>query len=87
MPAPGVDSLGNETAIAKRDLVDIGIFGDPTPEASLGAPLYLAKHRIAATDTTLHIVVGSAPRRVGIDPYNKLIDRNPGDNVMGVKAP
>jgi len=24
---------------------------------------------------------------VGIDPYNKLIDRNPGDNVLTVKSP
>jgi aminopeptidase N len=80
------DSLGNERAVPMSDLVDIGVFGDKDTSASLGKPLYLAKHRIAG-DTTLHIVVDSPPRSVGVDPYNKLIDRNPSDNVMRVKAP
>ncbi len=79
------DSMGNETRIAMADLVDVGVFGEPAAGASLGAPLYLAKHRMAASDTTLHVVVDALPRRVGIDPYHKLIDRNPQDNVMRVR--
>lgn len=81
------DSLGNEQPVAMSDLIDVGVFGDPDPGSSLGKPLAVAKHRIAAGDTTLHLTVDQAPRSVGIDPYNKLIDRNPGDNVLKVRAP
>jgi ABC-2 type transport system permease protein len=81
------DSLGNERPIAMFDLIDVGVFGDTDPRSSLGRPLSVVKHRISAGDTTLHVVVDALPRRVGIDPYNKLIDRNPGDNVMKVRAP
>jgi hypothetical protein len=28
--------------------------------------------------------VDGRPRRAGIDPFNKLIDRDPGDNVTAV---
>jgi hypothetical protein len=81
------DSLGNERPIAMSDFIDVGVFGDNDPSSSLGKPLFLSKRRISAGDTTLHVVVDSPPRRVGIDPYNKLIDRNPGDNVLTVKSP
>jgi hypothetical protein len=30
------------------------------------------------------MVVAGRPLRAGIDPYNKLIDRAPGDNVLAV---
>jgi ABC-type transport system involved in multi-copper enzyme maturation permease subunit len=80
------DSLGNERPVPMSDLVDVGVFAE-TDAASLGRPLYLAKHRIAAGDTTLHIIVEAPPRSVGIDPYNKLIDRDPKDNVIDVRVP
>lgn len=80
------DSLGNESIIPMADLVDVGVFGEPVAGATLGAPLYLAKHRIGASDTTLNIIVDTPPRQVGIDPYHKLIDRNPQDNVMRIRA-
>ena len=31
--------------------------------------------------------VAKEPMKAGIDPYNKLIDRNPKDNVVDVKVP
>ena len=42
--------------------------------------LHLGKHRITDTETTFEFVVDEAPYEVGIDPYNKLIDRASGDN-------
>ena len=39
------------------DLIDIGVFGEKTPEASLGKPLYLEKRRITAAETTVRVVV------------------------------
>jgi hypothetical protein len=32
------------------------------------------------------VVVNGRPARAGIDPYNKLIDREPGDNVRAVMS-
>jgi len=81
------DSLGNERPVPMADYVDIGVFGGPDSTSSLGKPLYLAKHRLSAGDTTLHVVVREAPRSAGVDPFNKLIDRDPQDNVITVKVP
>jgi len=33
----------------------------------------------------LEFVVDTKPTLVGIDPYNKLIDRNPDDNLIAVE--
>ena len=35
---------------------------------------------------TVRLVVDKPPRFAGVDPYNKLIDRNSGDNVLRVVA-
>ena len=72
------------------DLVDIGVFGDREPGNKLGKPLYLTKAWIRTRDTTFTIPVDREPKRAGIDPYHKLIDREPKDNVKDVsitKAP
>jgi ABC-2 type transport system permease protein len=81
------DSLGGQTEIPVGDLVDIGVFGDKEPGNALGKPLDLAKHWIRSRDTTITVVVGAAPKKAGIDPYNKLIDRAPKDNARDVRAP
>ena len=58
------------------------------PEAvvggQLGRPLYLERRRFTSNTGTIEIVVDEAPIRVGIDPYNKLIDRNPKDNTAPI---
>ena len=81
------DSLGGQTRIPVADLVDVGVFGDREPGNTLGKPLYLAKHWIRRADTTLSVLVDVEPKRAGIDPYNKLIDRDPKDNVRAVVKP
>jgi len=40
--------------------------------------------RDASDDATITFVVDQKPTRAGIDPYNKLIDRNPEDNMIDV---
>jgi hypothetical protein len=32
------------------------------------------------------MVVDEEPKKAGIDPFNKLIDRNPDDNIVSVSA-
>ena len=85
-----VDGLANLDHLALgpvADLIDLGVFGEEAPGFALGQPLYLQKHWIRSSDTTIRVVVNGVPRKAGIDPYNKLIDRDPRDNVLDVKVP
>ena len=78
------DGQGIETAVAINDWIDIGVFGERPGKA--GKPeeteLYLAKHRITQSTTKIRLIVDQPPVRAGIDPYNKLVDRNSDDNRM-----
>jgi aminopeptidase N len=72
------DSVGRETETPMDDLVEIGVF-------ARGAPLYLQRHHIRSGRQTIRITVQQEPARAGIDPSNKLIDREREDNVVDVK--
>jgi len=50
-----------------------------------GKYLYLQRHRIEQEQTELNLIVDKLPARAGIDPLDKLIDRNPDDNLIKVK--
>ena len=64
--------------------MDVGVFGDRVPGQKLGELLMAKKVKITQAVTVLDIVVPKEPKKAGIDPYNKLIDRTPEDNVMAV---
>jgi ABC-2 type transport system permease protein len=66
-----------------EDYIDIGIFGTGNDEES---ELYLKKHKISAINNTISLIVDKKPVEVGIDPYNKLIDTDSGDNRKKVKV-
>jgi len=75
------DGKGKETAEPVDVLVDIGVFARPPGGKEADEKvLYLAKHRITQAQTTLELVVDELPYEAGIDPYNKLIDRDSEDN-------
>ena len=64
-----------------RDYIDVGIFSENEADGKMKEKeLYLKKHKITAIANKISIVVDEKPTEVGIDPYNKLIDRNSGDN-------
>ena len=46
----------------------------------------LKKWRITEAKSTIQIIVDQKPMIAGIDPYNKLIDRNSDDNLGEVKV-
>ena len=73
------DGSGNETPMALSDYIDIGVFTGKRDEEK---PLYLKKEKITQANQTFEIVVDQMPTRAGIDPYNKLIDRIPDDNII-----
>jgi ABC-2 type transport system permease protein len=76
---------GEETEIIINDWVDIGVFGAEDPATGVPGILYLQKHRIDRNQQQISVRVGSQPVTLGIDPLNKLIDRNPADNVAAAR--
>jgi ABC-2 type transport system permease protein len=78
------DGSGNESPMTLNDYIDIGVFVGKKDEEK---PLYLKKEKITHADQTFDIVVDQMPTRAGIDPYNKLIDRVPDDNMIDVTKP
>lgn len=81
------DSIGNEVEVPLGDYIDIGVFGEREEGNALGRPLYVRKHRITEARTVIEVIVDEEPRKAGIDPYNKLIDRAPTDNVKDLPRP
>jgi len=75
------DSVGNETELPMDDYIEVGVFGEEEPGNALGRPLSVFKIHVTSDTTSVDFVVDEEPRRVGVDPYNKLIDRVPGDNA------
>ena len=49
-----------------------------------GNTIYLEKHRIETAETTLTLLVDGRPQQAGIDPFVKLIDRIPDNNMVDV---
>jgi hypothetical protein len=75
------DTLGTETEIMLNDWIDIGIYTFSDGEERL---TYLKKHKFSKNENTITITVNEDPVRAGIDPINKLIDRNPTDNTKSI---
>ena len=81
------DGQGVETEIPVDDWIDLAVFGTRAPGASPeGKLLALEKRRIDDGRATFELVVDEEPRRAGIDPFTKLIDRNPDNNVAAVSV-
>ena len=74
------DDRGRETAMPMHESVDIGVFGEEGPKKK-ETVLFFQKRPITGAKQTFEMVVSGKPVKAGIDPYNKLIDRNPDDNV------
>jgi ABC-2 type transport system permease protein len=74
------DGNGAVHEVPMNDWVDIGVLG---PDDQ---PLYLEKHRVGSGQAELSIEVTGKPLRAGIDPFVKLIDREPDDNTVAVAA-
>ncbi|MCY1054354.1 M1 family aminopeptidase [Nannocystis sp. SCPEA4] len=77
--------LGEETEVPVADYIDVAVFAAPGPQdLDLGKPLFFERRKLQGGETVIDVLVDEPPARVGIDPYNKLIDRAPRDNRMGV---
>ncbi len=72
------DELGEEREAPLADWIDIGVFDDADK------PLYMVRHKIEKNETEFTLVVDRVPKKAGIDPWNKLVDRAPDDNTISV---
>ena len=66
-----------------KDYVEVGVFMQN--EDGEEEVLYLEKHKITEINNEFSIEVNKKPTSVGIDPYNKLIDRDSDDNRKEVE--
>ena len=82
------DNKGKEARIDdKKNLVDIGLFAEDVIKdgVTIKSPLYFELKWLKSGDNTFTIVTDKKPLKAGIDPYNKLIDRNSDDNLKSVE--
>jgi ABC-2 type transport system permease protein len=78
------DSLGGQTEIPVADYIDVGVFGEPSKDNRLGKPLAVRKVHVTQKTMSVDFTVSERPVKAGVDPFNKLIDRTPEDNVRAV---
>ena len=80
------DGHGAESEIPMDDWVDVAVFGEKEPGGpKTGRLLTSEKRRVTDGTHTLELVVDGEPLRAGVDPFHKLIDRDPDDNTVEVK--
>ena len=75
------DGNGVESPMPLADYIEIGVFTGKKDEEK---PLYLKKEWLTQPTQTFEITVDRMPTRAGIDPYNKLIDRDSDDNLSDI---
>ncbi|HEY5410376.1 MAG TPA: ABC transporter permease subunit [Caulobacteraceae bacterium] len=80
------DGQGKQTTAPMDETLDIGLFtADPSqPGFSPSKVVQMTRMQIASGTHTLHLIAAKPPKFAGLDPYNKLIDRNADDNVVAV---
>lgn len=78
------DGEGNETEAALRDQIEIGAFTErPGAGVFESANVLLMERRpIKSGKQIIKIVTQKRPTWLGIDPYNKYVDRNSDDNLV-----
>lgn len=81
------DSIGKMKDVAVNDWMDIGVFGSKlVKDKKTETELYLQKRKINKNKMEFEIIVNEEPIKIGIDPYNKLIDRTPDNNMKSLKG-
>jgi ABC-2 type transport system permease protein len=78
------DGEGKETEVEVDGLFDIALLDEKDEETDVYKVIQIAKHRIEGNSQRITIVTDTRPYAVGIDPFNKLVDRNPDDNIKNV---
>ena len=80
------DGEGAEEEVPFTAWVDIGVLGEEQGDLKVAEMIYLKKYEVTQNTRSFTIIVDKKPVSVGIDPLNKLSDRNPSDNILAVKG-
>jgi ABC-2 type transport system permease protein len=80
------DGEGEETEAPLNEQFEFGVFSAEPGRGAFSAEDVIAFERrpLASGRQEIRFTVAREPRYVGVDPYNKRIDRNAADNVMAV---
>ena len=80
------DGLGKETEAPLDETLDVGLFSAEPGKTGFDRSKVIDFERrpIRSGVQTLTLIAGRLPRFGGVDPYNKLIDRNADDNITEV---
>ena len=83
------DAQGQEVESPLQLPIDIGVFlrHPAQPQFSQQDVVFLHKRPLHSGSNRISLIVDRLPHYVGIDPYNKLIDRNAEDNLLELPAP
>ena len=66
------------------DTFDVAVLGNVPGPGQPAEVLSLEKYPFHDEQSTIKITVDKKPISAGIDPYNKMIDRNPDDNLRSI---
>ncbi|HEX7842691.1 MAG TPA: M1 family aminopeptidase, partial [Kofleriaceae bacterium] len=82
------DGKGVETEAPLDEPFDIGVFtAEPgKPGFTAASVLSMERRPVHSGKQTVTVVVDKRPAFAGVDPYNKRIDRNSDDNVVGIEV-
>ena len=72
----------------KANLLDIGVFdnnGKNKNGMTTKTPLMIKKEWVKPGKSTYTFITNKLPIKAGIDPYNKMIDLIPDDNLINVE--
>ncbi|WP_124981056.1 M1 family aminopeptidase [Nonlabens xiamenensis] len=81
----GDDKEKTLNSLPLADYIEVGVFGEENPETGEEEVLFLKKLKVSDIQNNFEITVPALPVEVGIDPYYKLIDRDPLDNRKSPK--
>ncbi len=78
------DGLGEETEADLNDRIEIGLFTEKPGEGEFAAEnvIMMDRRPIRSGEQEIKIVTDRRPAWVGVDPYNKYVDRNSDDNLV-----
>ncbi|WP_025741959.1 ABC transporter permease/M1 family aminopeptidase [Aquimarina pacifica] len=82
------DTGKEERTDNKSNYIEIGLFGEDIvddQEVPLKNPYYLQRKWLKPGENTFTIITDKKPLKAGVDPYNKLIDRNSNDNLKPIE--
>jgi ABC-2 type transport system permease protein len=82
------DGKGKETEAALDEPFDIGVFSDEPGKKGYKreSVLLMERRPMKSGKQVISLVVDTLPKFVGVDPYNKRIDRNSDDNLTKVET-